>query len=188
MTREHPKSNRTPPSSPTRRSSDLCEDAQDLLLDSLVGKRARVARLGNRNEQPLVLLLLGIGEIVVGKGLDGIAQHIAAIGARFDDALVGQEAQRAANRRTRNVELTAQVELDQMMSRPGPLFLEHPYDARREIRLQAAGPRRVAFLDLMRRGNGHGGDSFLNPFYKIRPLGTCGGDYTLRVNDAMVAA
>src|SRR3546814_18801626 len=66
-----------------------------------------------------------------------------------------------------------------------PRFLEHPYDARREIRLQAAGPRRVAFLDLMRRGNGHGGDSFLNPFYKIRPLGTCGGDYTLRVNDAM---
>src|SRR3546814_3456863 len=63
---------------------------------------------------------------------------------------------RAAYRGARDVELPAQVELDQMMARPRPLFLEHPYDAQREIRLEAAGPWRVAFLDLMRRSDGHG--------------------------------
>src|SRR3546814_3320331 len=62
---------------------------------------------------------------------------------------------------------------DLMMARPRPLFLEHPYDAQREIRLEAAGPRRVAFLDLMRRSDGHGGRSSLNIRYKIRPDGAC---------------
>src|SRR3546814_4149395 len=46
------------------------EVAQDLLLPALVGTRARVARPGTRDELPLVLLLLGLGEIEGGKGLD----------------------------------------------------------------------------------------------------------------------
>src|SRR3546814_2754100 len=89
------------------------ENTQDFLLAALVGKRARVARLGDGDEQPFILFLLWIGEVEIGKGFNGVAQYIATVRARFDDTLVGQQTQRAAYRGARDVDLPAQVELDQ---------------------------------------------------------------------------
>jgi len=129
--------------SPHGRQLDA-EHPHDLLLRTVGGQLTAVAGFGDGHEELLVLLILEVAGIELGNGIHRLAQRESSVGTCLNDTLLREEIERAAHGGARYAELSAEVQLHQVIPRVRSLFLQQMQDASRELGPQAAGLQRSA--------------------------------------------